>query len=91
MRRGQPGRSRTSAGAAQVIALALAWFALGYAFFASLFAVAGAIASRQEDLQNTMSPLTVVILLSFFLSFSALDDPDGPLARVLSFVPPVVG
>jgi ABC-2 type transport system permease protein len=68
-------------------ALALAWFVLGYAFYAGLFACAGALVPRQEELQATMTPLTMVILVSFFLSFAVLDDPDGTLAHVTSFIP----
>lgn len=73
----------------EIFGLALAWFVLGYAFYACLFAVAGALVSRQEELQNTMAPLTMVILVSFFLAFSGINDPDGTLARVSSFIPPV--
>ena len=50
--------------------LALAWFVVGYAFYACAFAVAGALVSRQEDLQSTMTPLTLTILVCFFLSFA---------------------
>lgn len=73
----------------EIFALALAWFVLGYSFYACLFAVAGAVVSRQEELQNTMAPLTMVILVSFFLAFSGINDPDGTLARISSFLPPV--
>jgi ABC-2 type transport system permease protein len=34
-----------------------------------------------------MTPLTMLILISFFLSFVVLDDPDGTLAHVSSFIP----
>ncbi|HYH89367.1 MAG TPA: ABC transporter permease [Solirubrobacteraceae bacterium] len=68
-------------------ALAVGWFVLGYAFYAGLFACAGAIVPRQEELQSSMTPLTMVILISFFISFAVLEDPDGTLARVTSFIP----
>jgi ABC-2 type transport system permease protein len=68
-------------------ALALGWFVLGYAFYAGLFACAGALVPRQEELQSSMTPLTILILFSFFLAFAVLDDPDGTLAHVTSFVP----
>ena len=68
-------------------ALAVGWFVLGYAFYACLFACAGAIVPRQEELQSTMTPLTMVILVSFFVSFIVLEDPDGTVARVSSFIP----
>jgi ABC-2 type transport system permease protein len=68
-------------------ALAVGWFVLGYAFYSGLFACAGALVPRQEELQASMTPLTMLILISFFLSFVVLDDPDGTLAHVSSFIP----
>jgi ABC-2 type transport system permease protein len=68
-------------------ALALAWFVVGYAFFACAFACAGALVSRQEDLQSTMTPLTVLILVGFFLAFAVRDNPDGTLAHITAFLP----
>jgi ABC-2 type transport system permease protein len=65
----------------------LFWFALGFGFYASLFAVAGALVSRMEELQNAIVPLNLTILGSFFLSIAAVDDPDSTLARVASIVP----
>jgi ABC-2 type transport system permease protein len=65
----------------------LFWFALGFAFYASLFAVAGALVSRMEELQNAIVPLNLTILGSFFLSIAAVNDPDSTLARVASIVP----
>ena len=72
----------------RAVGVVLAWFVLGYAFYACLFAVAGALVSRQEDVQNTTTPLSIVLFGSFMLSFAALDDPAGGLATALSFVPP---
>jgi ABC-2 type transport system permease protein len=68
-------------------ALALAWFIVGYAFYASAFACAGALVPRQEELQSVLTPLTLTLLVSFFISFAVLEDPDGTLATVVSFVP----
>lgn len=70
-------------------ALAVVWFILGYAFYATLFACAGALVPRQEELQAATMPLTLVILVGFFLSFAVLQDPDGKLARVSAFIPPL--
>ena len=68
-------------------ALALAWFVVGYAFYACAFACAGALVPRQEELQSTMTPLTLMILVSFFVAFAVLEDPDGTLAHVTAFIP----
>ncbi len=67
--------------------LSLAWFVVGYAFYACAFACAGALVSRQEDLQSTMTPLTLIILVSFFLAFAVRSSPDGTLAHVTAFIP----
>ena len=67
--------------------LALAWFVVGYAFYACAFAVAGALVPRQEELQSSMTPLTLIILIAFFVSFAVLEDPDGTLAHVTAFIP----
>jgi|tagenome__1003787_1003787.scaffolds.fasta_scaffold20701243_2 ABC-2 type transport system permease protein len=68
-------------------ALALAWFVAGYAFYACAFACAGALVPRQEEIQSATMPLTLVILVSFFISFAVNDNPDGTLAHVTAFIP----
>lgn len=68
-------------------ALAIGWFVLGFAFYASLFAVAGALVSRMDELQNAIIPLNLVILVSFFLSLGATSDPGSTLSRIVSIVP----
>jgi ABC-2 type transport system permease protein len=69
------------------IALSLVWFLLGYAFYASAFAVAGALVPRQEELQSSTTPLTMVILISLFVGFAVNESPEGTLAHVTAFIP----
>jgi ABC-2 type transport system permease protein len=76
--------------AAGTIGSVLLWFLLGYAFYSSLFAVAGAIVSRQEELQNTATPLNLLMIASFFIAFSSsVGGGDTTLSKVSSFLPPV--
>jgi ABC-2 type transport system permease protein len=77
--------------AAGTIGSVLLWFLLGYAFYSSMFAVAGAIVSRQEELQNTATPLNLLMIASFFVAFTASvgGGGDTTLARVSTFLPPV--
>jgi ABC-2 type transport system permease protein len=78
------------AGTAGTVGSVMLWFLLGYAFYASLFAVAGAIVSRQEELQNSATPLNLVLVGSFILALNlALRDPGSTLATVSSFLLPV--
>lgn len=72
---------------ASTVAIVLLFFPLGYALYACMFASAGALVSRQEDLQSTTTPLTVAIIASYLVSFTALQDPGGTLAKVASLVP----
>jgi ABC-2 type transport system permease protein len=69
------------------VALSLVWFVLGYAFYASAYAVAGALVPRQEELQSTTTPLTMLILISLFVALAVNDDPEGTLAHVTAFIP----
>jgi ABC-2 type transport system permease protein len=78
------------ASAFPTIGWVLVWFLLGYGFYSSLFAVAGAIVSRQEELQNTAAPLNLLMVGSFLVAFmSAGSNPGSTLATVSSFLPPV--
>ncbi|WP_106849887.1 ABC transporter permease [Blastococcus sp. Marseille-P5729] len=65
----------------------LAWFVLGYAFFATLAAAAASLVSRQEDLGSALMPLTFVPMIAFFLAFRVLSTPDDALSTVLSMIP----
>jgi ABC-2 type transport system permease protein len=69
------------------VALSLVWFVLGYAFYASAFAVAGALVPRLEELQTTTTPLTLTIVVSLLIGFAVNDSPDSALAHVTSFIP----
>ncbi|MGY1633855.1 ABC transporter permease [Geodermatophilus sp. SYSU D01186] len=63
------------------------WFVLAYALYASIFAVAASLVSRQEDLGTVLMPTTLVLVVGFFIGIQAAADPDGTLAVVTSFVP----
>ncbi len=65
----------------------LGWFLLGFTLVAALFAVCGALVSRQEDLQSVLLPMTLILVAALVLAITAGQNPDGSLARVTSFVP----
>lgn len=62
----------------------VAFFIVGFVALASLWAVAGSLASRTEDVQATSGPLTILIMLVLFSGLFA----TGTVREVLSFVPP---
>lgn len=65
----------------------LAFFILGFLVYAALYAGAGSLVSRQEDVQQMGMPMNMLMMASFFAALHALGDPDGSLSRMLSFVP----
>ncbi|ADB31747.1 ABC-type Na+ efflux pump permease component- like protein [Kribbella flavida DSM 17836] len=71
----------------EVVAPVAGWFVvffvLGFLALAGLWAVAGSLATRQEDLGSTTLPGQMILMLPFFFSVFA-----GPSAKaVASFVP----
>jgi len=69
------------------IGLVIGWFILGFAFYATLFAAAGSLVTRMEELQNVIVPINLTILVSFFISIGALQDPNGRLQVIASLLP----
>ena len=65
----------------------LGWFVLGFTLVAALFAVCGALVSRQEDLQTVLLPMTLILVAALVLAITAGQNPNGTLAKVTSFVP----
>jgi len=65
----------------------VAWFVLGYALYASIFAVAASLVSRQEDLGTVVMPTSLVLIGAFVVGIQAASDPGGTLAAVTSYIP----
>ncbi|MGY1711470.1 ABC transporter permease [Geodermatophilus sp. SYSU D00758] len=65
----------------------VAWFVLGYGFYASVFAVAASLVSRQEDLGSVLTPTTILLVAGFVVAIQAAGDPSSTLATVTSYVP----
>ena len=60
------------------------FFVVGFALLACLWAVAGALATRTEDVQATSMPLTMLTMAVFFAALFV----SGTVKTVMSFVPP---
>ena len=71
------------------IGLIMLWFLLGYAFYCCAFAAAGAASSRQAEAPTVAGPLTALILLGYLASFGVMSNPNGVLARITPFLPPL--
>jgi ABC-2 type transport system permease protein len=67
------------------VAWFVAFFVAGFGVMACLWAVAGSLANRSEDLQSTSTPLTFLTLAVFFSGLLL----DGRAQTIGSFVPPL--
>lgn len=63
------------------------FFLLGFLTYSTLYAAAGSMVSRIEDVQQAVGPLIYLSLGGYFVSFLAPNDPDVPLVAIASVVP----
>ena len=65
----------------------LAFFVLGFALYALIYAAAGSLVSRAEDLQMLALPLSLVAIGGYLLAVMALTGGTTWLVRLASYIP----
>lgn len=71
------------------IVLLAVWFVLGYLLYSTALGFMGALASRMEEASNASTPITMVAMVSYFVAvFAVIDEPDGVIATIATFLPP---
>ena len=63
------------------------FFILGYMLYSSLFAAIGSAADSETDTQQLMMPVTIPIMLAYFIMFHAWRSPDSTLSVISSLFP----
>ena len=69
------------------------FFVLGYLLYASLFAAIGSAVENEADSSQLQIPVTIPLLLGFFIALYAFKSPDSPLAfwgSIIPFTSPIV-
>jgi ABC-2 type transport system permease protein len=66
-----------------------AYFIPGFLLFTSLLAGVGSVCNTIKETQGLMMPIMLVFILPLMSWFWLAQEPDGLLARVLSFIPPL--
>ncbi len=64
------------------------YFLLGYLFFAALLVGIGSVCNTVKEANNLMMPVTVMLMLPLFAMIPISKDPNGTLAKFLSYIPP---
>ncbi|MCU4962569.1 ABC transporter permease, partial [Bacillus paranthracis] len=72
---------------AKIIGMFLIYFVTGYFLYAMMYAAAGAVVSKTEDLQGVMLPISILIIAAFFISLKSLGDPNSTIVVISSYVP----
>ncbi len=65
----------------------VAYFLLGYLLYSSMLLAVGSTCNTLKDAQNFMGPVMTVLMVPLFTMVFIVQDPNGMLARVLSWVP----
>lgn len=77
-----------------IIASFLFYFLGGYLFYAALFAAVGSLVNEDpNDAQSLTFPITLPVIISIFIMFAAVRNPNGQLAvwgSIIPFSSPVV-
>jgi ABC-2 type transport system permease protein len=63
------------------------FFVLGFVLYASLYAAAGSLVSRVDDVQQAVGPLIYLAMAGYFVSFFAMNVPDATWVKLASLVP----
>ncbi|WP_415504894.1 ABC transporter permease [Actinomyces slackii] len=73
-----------------IVLAMLVWMVVGHAIYAVTFAAAASLVSRREDLRAVTMPLVALMTIAYTLTIvMALGDPDQPVLRALSYLPPL--
>ena len=65
------------------------YFLLGYLLYAAIFCAIGSLCNTIQDAQSMMMPMILVLMIPFLLVFPVARDPNGTLAVVASWIPPL--
>ncbi|MGW3655958.1 ABC transporter permease [Streptomyces sp. NPDC005151] len=77
------GEQEFLAGISSGLGWFLVFYVVGIAVLACLFAAAGALATRSEDIQSTTTPVNAITALVFIVGVTV----SGSLREILSFIP----
>ncbi|WML38646.1 ABC transporter permease [Neobacillus sp. OS1-2] len=69
------------------IIYAVIFFILGYFLYATLAAFLGSLVSRIEDVQQMITPMTLMVVAGFMIAMFGLGKPDAAFITATSYIP----
>jgi ABC-2 type transport system permease protein len=70
-----------------LLLLLLVYFTLGFLLYATLFAAAGALVKRQDEVQNAVMPITFLGLAGYLVCFIGVTNPNALWFKIISYIP----
>ncbi|MBP2241067.1 ABC-2 type transport system permease protein [Cytobacillus eiseniae] len=71
----------------QTIVYAVVFFILGYFLYATLAAFLGSLVSRIEDVQQMITPMTMMVVAGFLIAMFGLNQPETTFITITSYIP----
>ncbi|HYA69539.1 MAG TPA: ABC transporter permease [Acidimicrobiales bacterium] len=72
-----------------VVAATLVWLVLGYAFYSWVYAAAGSLAERQDQVQSLALPLSAPLIFGYVACLTGVSSGTASLlVKVLAYLPP---
>lgn len=69
------------------VAFMILFFLLGFLLFGTAYAAIGAMCNSEQEANHLHTPLVMLLVVPMLLAVNVVQDPNGMLARVLSFIP----
>ncbi len=79
------GQGALLAGVGPAIIWFIVFFTVGFVLLASMFAAVASLVSRQEDVQSVISPVTMLVMIPYFLVIFFNDN--ALVLGIMSYVP----
>jgi ABC-2 type transport system permease protein len=70
-----------------ILGVALAYFLVGFVFYASLYAAAGSMVNSEQEAQQAAVPVMILAMTTWIMVNPVLINPNGALAVTLSWLP----
>jgi ABC-2 type transport system permease protein len=83
------GSSLLHGSAPLVVVSTLIWLVLGYAFYSWVYAAAGSMAERQDQVQSLILPLSLPMIFGYIMALTgASSGSPSALLKVVAYLPP---
>ncbi|HCA81512.1 MAG TPA: hypothetical protein DEP53_17410 [Bacteroidetes bacterium] len=69
------------------LALSGVYLLLGYLLYSAIFVAAGSPVTTEQEAQQITSYVSLFLVFPIVLAMPAMQNPDSPLIRILSFIP----